>query len=247
MLTTAKKVALIVGTGMAKFFDVRGMEKRNTQYGECFMGRFNVSEGEALLVPRHGPHYSLPPHRINYRAVLRSVRDAGASSVIATNAVGSINKRMKPGDLVVPDQILDFTRGRAETFFDGDGDVVFTDVTKPYSDSIRSALYAAAKRLKVRVHNRGTYVCTQGPRFETAAEIKMFSRLGGDVVGMTGVPEAFLARELGLEYATLCVVTNWAAGIAKQVSHAEVLDIMEDVGPVVRDVIVSTITRELGE
>lgn len=232
---------------MAKFFDVRDMEKKNTRYGECFMGRSTVSGKEVLLVPRHGPSYSLPPHRINYRAILRSVKDAGASYVIATNAVGSINRRMKPKDLVVPDQILDFTKGRTETFFDGEGGVIFTDVTNPYSESIRNALYKAAKRSKIRIHSSGTYVCTEGPRFETAAEIEMFSRLGGDVVGMTGVPEAFLARELGLEYATLCVVTNWAAGIAKQVSHAEVLKIMEDAGPVARDLIESVVAQEFGE
>lgn len=244
-MTTAKKVALIVGTGMADFFDVRDLERRSTPYGESFMGRFTVSGRDVLLVPRHGPNYSLPPHRVNYRAVVRSIRDAQASLVIATNAVGSVNKRMKPGDFVVPDQILDFTRGRSQTFFDGNGNVVFTDVTNPYSEPVRDALCKAAKQSKVRAHRRGTYVCTEGPRFETAAEIRMFSKLGGDVVGMTGAPEAFLAKELGLEYATLCIVTNWAAGIATKVSHAEVLEIMKRVGPIAGDVIKSAVARLL--
>jgi 5'-methylthioadenosine phosphorylase len=240
-MTADPVVALIVGTGMSKLFDVRDSHKASTQYGEAFMGVCDVSGRDVLVVPRHGPEYSVPPHKVNYRAIMRSIKDAGASIVIATNAVGSVNKKMKPGGFVVPDQILDFTRGRPQTFYEGNGEVVFTDVTNPYSTNVRGALCDAAKRLRVKIQRKGVYVCTEGPRFETAAEIRMFSILGGDIVGMTGAPEVFLAREIGLEYATLCIVTNWAAGIATKVSHREVLDVMKESGPIARDIIKSAV------
>jgi len=240
-------VALIVGTGMSKLFDLQKSRILSTKYGETFMGTCEVSGKEVLVVPRHGPEYSVPPHKVNYRAIIRSIKDAGASIVIATNAVGSVNRKMKPGGFVVPDQMLDFTRGRIQTFYEGDGEVVFTDVTNPYSTRVRGALCDVAKRLRIKVQRKGVYVCTEGPRFETAAEIRMFSRLGGDIVGMTGAPEAFLAREAGIEYATLCIVTNWAAGIAPEVSHGEVLDVMKKSGPVARDVIKSAAEQIYGE
>jgi len=240
-MATDPVVALIVGTGMSKLFDVRDPRKVSTQYGETYLGVCEVSGRDVLVVPRHGPEYSVPPHKVNYRAIMRSIKDTGARIVIATNAVGSLNRRMRPGGFAVPDQILDFTRGRPQTFYEGDGEVVFTDVTNPYSTNVRDTLCYAAKRLRVKILRRGVYVCTEGPRFETAAEIRMFSILGGDIVGMTGAPEVFLAKELGIEYATLCIVTNWAAGIAPKVSHGEVLDIMKKSGPVARDVIKSAV------
>jgi len=236
-----RTAAVIIGTGMSKFFDLERLEAVTTPYGKSYLGRLELSGKEVLFAVRHGPQYSVPPHKVNYRALVHSIHDAGGSVVLATNATGSMNKRMSPGDIVIPDQILDFTKGRHQTFFEGDGRVVFTDVTRPYSVYVREMLCDAAKRLKIKVHRKGTYVCTEGPRFETAAEIRMFSMLGGDLVGMTGAPEAFLAKELGMEYGGVCIVTNWAAGIAAQVSHDEVLEVMERTGPRVRDIINSTI------
>jgi len=234
-------VAIIAGTGMSKLLVPEDLRPVETPYGETYLGRLSISGKPVLIAPRHGPRHSVPPHKVNYRAMLHSVKAAGASAVIATSATGSMNKRMKPGDLAVPDQILDFTKSRPQTFFDAEGNLVFTDVTNPYSERVRKVLFRAAKRLGVRVHGKATYVCTEGPRFETTGEIKMFSKLGGDLVGMTGAPETFLARELGIEYATLSIVTNWAAGIAPRVSHEEVLEVMKRVGPVVRDIIVSAV------
>ncbi len=171
---------------------------------------------DIVFMPRHGPDHSLPPHRINYRANIWALKDHGVSAVIAIATVGGISPAARPGALLIPDQVLDYTHGRDATFYDGaDGGVAHVDMTEPYCDALRRRIVEASARCGAEMVDGGTYAATQGPRFETAAEIKCLERDGADVVGMTGMPEAALARELQLAYAAVCIVVNPAAGMAE--------------------------------
>lgn len=210
-------LAIIGGSGLGI---LRGLEPAServeqTPYGDpsaplsigVFAGR------EIIFLPRHGRPHSVPPHRINYRANIKALQQCGAEIIIGINAVGGITRKMYPARIVIPDQIIDYTSSRPHTFYEGDpGRVVHVDFTRPYSEPARRLLVASAERLGFGAHAGGTYGATQGPRLETAAEILRMERDGCDVVGMTGMPEAGLARELGLAYASVCVVANWAAG-----------------------------------
>lgn len=224
------RLAIIGGTGVYDpriLSDIREEEVR-TPYGDVRL-RVGTYEGEEVaFLPRHGAKHSVPPHLINYRANIWALKHLGVERVIATTAVGSTNLAMKPGDFVIVDQFIDFTRGRTETFFEGgEQGVVHTDFTEPYCPECRKVMKQAAAGLPVVVHERGCYVCTEGPRFETPAEIRMFQKLGGDLVGMTNVPEVTLAREAGLCYATVSMVTNFGAGISPTpLTHEEVLEVM---------------------
>lgn len=221
------KIAVIGGTGVYDpnmLSDIRDIQL-TTPYGEAsgIVGTFEGSE--IIFLPRHGQKHSVPPHKVNYRANIAGLKSAGVTHVISTGAVGSLNEDMGPGNFVIIDQFLDFTKTRESTFFDGGSmGVVHADCTEPYCNEIRKILLEAAKSLNLTAHSKGCYVCTEGPRFETPAEIRAYRILGGDVVGMTNVPEVVLAREAGICYATACIVTNFAAGISRApLSHDEVL------------------------
>ena len=222
--------AIIGGTGVYDprlLKDLRTEEVR-TPYGDVEVQVGTYEGVEVAFMPRHGRGHSIPPHRINYRANIWGLRHLGVRRVLATAAVGSLNPEMEPGHFVIVDQFLDFTKGREHTFFDGgENGVVHTDMTHPYCPELRASLIRQAERLGLRCHGAGVYVCTEGPRFETAAEIRAYRILGGDVVGMTNVPESTLAREAGLCYAAMAMVTNMAAGISKSpLTHEEVVEIM---------------------
>ena len=199
-----------------------------TPYGTVTLSLGQVGPRRVGFLPRHGEGHSVPPHRVNYRANIWALQRLGVRHVLATGACGSLSEGIPPGTLALVDQFLDFTQGRPSTFFDGqDGLVRHTDMTDPYCPRLRSALAAGAAALGLPLTPRATYVCTQGPRFETPAEIRAFARLGGDLVGMTGVPEVCLAREAGLCYATVAISTNFAAGLAGlPLQHAEVVAAM---------------------
>ncbi len=199
-----------------------------TPFGEARPFRGFYRGGEVAFLPRHGAGHTVPPHLVNYRANIWALRAIGADRILATAAVGSLRREMRPGDAVVIDQFLDFTKSRPLTFFDGgEHGVIHVDYTEPYCHEVRAALFGAAKDAGLRTHDGGCYACMEGPRFETPAEIRMLDKLGADVVGMTSVPEVTLAREAGICYATVCMVTNYAAGLAGQsLSHQEVLDLM---------------------
>ena len=211
------KLAIIGGSGLERIDGLQEVcrETVETPYGEpsAPLRHGILGSLEIVFLPRHGEGHTLPPHRINYRANIAALRQVGVTHVIAVAAVGGITAKMAPRTLVVPDQIIDYTYGRAHTFFDGeDGNVTHVDFTHPYSDALRYDLVAAARYAGIEVIDGGCYGCTQGPRLETAAEIARMERDGCDLVGMTGMPEAALAREAGLEYACLALVVNWAAG-----------------------------------
>jgi 5'-methylthioinosine phosphorylase len=210
-------LAVIGGTGLyslAALEDAKAMTAA-TPYGmpsgPLRVG--HVGAHRVAFLARHGEQHALPPHRVNYRANLWLLKEIGATRVLAVNAVGGITERYAPRAIGVPDQIIDYTWGRISTFCEEHGtDVLHVDMTEPYTPSLRAALLAAASAAGIAVVDGGCYGATQGPRLETRAEIVRLRRDGCDLVGMTGMPEAGLARELGLGYASLALVANWAAG-----------------------------------
>lgn len=210
-------VAIIGGSGLTNLqnLQITRREVVRTPYGEPSgaMVYGQLSGKEVVFLPRHGPNHTIPPHQINYRANIWALKQSGIRRVIAVAAVGGISDGLEASDLVLPDQMVDYTYDRAHTFFDGEGKkVMHVDFTYPYCMELRQNLVEAARRARIDLADRGTYGATQGPRFETAAEIRRMERDGCTVVGMTGMPEAALAREADLRYATLAVVANRAAG-----------------------------------
>jgi 5'-methylthioadenosine phosphorylase len=222
-------IGIIGGTGLCKLDERAAPETVETAYGPATIVRSALGGREVIFLARHGAGHTIPPHRINYRANIRALADLECRSVLATNAVGSLRLDRGPGAFAVPDQFLDFTRQRALTFFDEpEGRVVHVDFTEPYCPRLRGLLAEAGRELGMALAEGGVYACAEGPRFETAAEIRMYRTLGADLVGMTGVPEVVLAREAGLCYASLCTVTNLAAGVsAEPIRHGEVEALME--------------------
>lgn len=209
------ELAIIGGTGLTSLngLSITRREVVNTPYGEpsgpLIHGRF--FDKAVVFLARHGYGSNIPPHRVNYRANIWALKDMGLENVIAVNAVGGIRPDLAPGTLLIPDQIIDYTSSRGHTFFeDGLSHVVHVDFTEPYCVRLRNVLVEAAQALGVA--EGGTYAATQGPRLETAAEVDRLERDGCHVVGMTGMPEAALARELDLCYAACAVVANAAAG-----------------------------------
>ena len=186
----------------------------------------HLGNARVAFLARHGEGHALPPHRVNYRANLHALQQAGVRRVLALNTVGGITEGYGPRVLACPDQIIDYTWGRESTYWDGEGEALHVDFGQPYSPALRTRVLAAAQAAGVAVVDGGCYGATQGPRLETNAEIARMRRDGCDLVGMTGMPEAALARELGLEYACLAIVANWAAGCgdAQEITLAEVLD-----------------------
>ena len=214
-------LAIIGGSGLTalKNLQLTRREGVGTPYGEpsAPMVFGQLGGREVVFLPRHGPSHTIPPHDINYRANIWALKQTGARKVVAVNAVGGISPAyLDPGSLVIPDQIVDYTWGRAHTFFGSEHkQVTHVDFTEPYCEELRRVLLDAAGRAGLAAVGRGTYAATQGPRFESAAEILRLERDGCDVVGMTGMPETGLARELELCYASVAVVVNPAAGKAK--------------------------------
>jgi len=230
---TAGNIAIIGGTG----FEVLPSDiyaepiEVTTRYGgvRVLSVSDNYTEPQKLyFLSRHGADHGLAPHEIDYRANIAALVALGVRAVLATNAVGSLRKVLLPGTLVLLDDFIDQTRGRERTYFRSPEAWSHTDFSIPYSPCLRQAVITAAAELGIQVTNGGTYVGCDGPRFETPAEIRMFARLGGDVVGMTGLPEAVMAREAGLHYAALAIITNLGAGLTEApIRHEEVVDEME--------------------
>ncbi|MBB3046484.1 5'-methylthioinosine phosphorylase [Litorivivens lipolytica] len=214
-------IAIIGGTGLCDWQGAEHIssEPIETPYGEASapLRRMRYQGSEFVFLPRHGDGHKFPPHKINYRANIWGLKSLGISQVIAVNAVGGIHPDCGTGALVVPDQIIDYSYGREHTFYDGsDGRLDHVDLGEPYSMALRRRILAAGQSEGVALVDGGVYACTQGPRLETAAEIQRLKRDGADLVGMTAMPEAGLAREAGLDYASLCLVVNPAAGLSSE-------------------------------
>jgi 5'-methylthioinosine phosphorylase len=210
-------LAVIGGSGLYKFQGLENAKRHAVETpfgaasGDIVLGDF--AGKRVAFLARHGESHSLPPHRVNYRANLWALHDLGARAVVGVNAVGGIRADMGPRAIVVPDQLIDYTHGRYTSFCDVEGaEVNHIDFSEPYTASLRYRLLQAARQVGIAAIDGGCYGATQGPRLETRAEIARMKRDGCDLVGMTGMPEAALARELGLEYACLALVANFAAG-----------------------------------
>jgi len=222
-------LAIIGGSGLNQFpeLEIISEQQIHTPFGDCSAPLIfaSLQNRQLVFLPRHGQGHRLPPHQINYRANLWALKEVGVMHVLAVNAVGGIHSHMEPGTFVVPHQIIDYTYGREQSYnFLSDGYINHIDFTHPYNDAMRQQLIASLLAMNLPFQDFGVYACTQGPRLETAAEVLRLQRDGCDLVGMTAMPEAALARELGLEYAALCLVVNWAAGLAgEELSMDEIM------------------------
>jgi 5'-methylthioadenosine phosphorylase/5'-methylthioinosine phosphorylase len=222
------KLAIIGGTGLTQLGDLKIIkrEQMETPYGspsaEFVTGELN--QKEIIFLARHGNPHTIAPHKINYRANIWGLKQLGVEYIIAVAAVGGITAEMVPAHIAIPDQIIDYSYGRQHTFFEDEKDgVTHIDFTYPYNQKLRSRLITAAAKANIKISPLGTYGCTQGPRLETAAEIQRMERDGCDLVGMTGMPEAALAKELDMDYASISVIANWAAGKTEgEITMAEI-------------------------
>ena len=219
-------LAVIGGSGLSKLanMEIAGRKVCRTPYGEpsgpLTIGRLRGRE--VVFLPRHGHGHTIAPHEVNYRANIRALKDEGVEGIVSVASVGGIRADLGPGVLVVPDQILDYTWGRRSIFFDGGGTpVTHIDFTEPYDRALSGRILSAAESCGEKILHGAVYATTQGPRLETAAEINRLERDGADLVGMTGMPEAVLARELDLPYAAIGVVANFAAGRGDSASRIE--------------------------
>lgn len=236
------QIAIIGGSGLYAILKKQKSRRLTTPFGAAAPIELGEISGRpvAFLNRHQSPDrqvtstHTIPPHAVNYRANMLALRQVGIRYVLVTTAVGSLREELPPGQLVIPHQLLDLTRSRASTFYNGStafeiegkpvSGVAHIDVTDPLCPTLRRILLDTCKELGFLVADSATYATMEGPRFETAAEIEMLRRLGGDIVGMTLAPEAFLARELGMCYAACSVVTNYAAGLAKTpITHEETL------------------------
>lgn len=229
-------LAIIGGTGLTQLANMEIVRRQvvRTPYGEpsgaLTFGR--IERQEVVFLARHGYGHTIPPHRVNYRANLWALaREAKAEAIVSVASVGGIRTDLKPGSLLIPDQIIDYTWGRHVSFHEGgETPVVHIDFTEPYDSAMRARLLRAGEAAHLEIADGGVYAATQGPRLETAAEVNRLERDGADVVGMTGMPEASLARELEVPYASLCVVANWAAGRgnnARRISFDEIEAVLQ--------------------
>ena len=243
-------LALIGGTGLTELDEHSEQLEFNTPYGLPSAPIRVVSNDpiRLLFLPRHGSPHRFPPHCVNYRANLWALREAGANHVLAVSAVGGITDAYSPGVIAAPDQLIDYTWGRQHTFSDsGDVELVHVDFTQPYEGPLRRELLAAAKQEQLPLVDGGCIGVFQGPRLESAAEVERARRDGCDMAGMTSLPEAGLARELGLDYAGLAVISNFGAGISGQpLSEDEIAETLREPMKKVRQLVRALVGRLAG-
>lgn len=231
------KLAVIGGSGLEQLLQGSRELRVGTPYGPAPpVSIGSVGRQEVAFLPRHGSSHELPPHKVNYRANIHALKQLGVERIIATNAVGSINPEYSPGDVVIPIDILDMTKSRSTTFYDGPP-VTHVDVSEPYCPEVRKALIESSKSVRTKAWSDSIMAATEGPRYETPAEIRMLHKLGADIVGMTGAPEVFLARELEICYATVCFISNRAAGQQEKLSATEVMEIGRRLMPEILEII----------
>jgi len=217
------KYAVIGGTGVYDLLENTERMTVSTAFGEVEIDKAKYKDVEIAFLARHGREHSTPPHKINYLANMKALAQLGVKHIYATAAVGSCNEEYKPGDIVIINDFIDFTKSRPLSYFDGEGeDVVHFEMEDPYCINMRNKFLYAADFHEVDIKGNAVYVCTEGPRFETSAEIKMFKTLGGEVVGMTGVPEVVLAKELKMCYSSVGIITNYATGIGEKADLEEI-------------------------
>lgn len=213
------KFAIIGGTGVYAMDASLKEVAIATPYGEIVFDTVTKNGKEIVFLPRHGKNHSTPPHKINYLGNMWALKEYGVEKIYATGAVGSCNPKFSPGDVVVLNDFLDFTKVRPITFFDGKDGVAHVSMKDPYCKDLRELLFKYDGDVEMK--GQGIYVCTEGPRFETAAEISYYKMIGGDVVGMTNVPEVVLAKELGMCYSCVGIITNWCTGLVEDEASGE--------------------------
>ena len=242
--------AIIGGTGVYNVYEVTEKREIETQFGKVIFDVINVEGEEICFFPRHGSDHSLPPHKINYKANMTALKSIGITHIYGMVTVGSVDINIKEGSIVVIDDFLDFTSGRDATFFNGEnGKVNHVDMTDPYCVNLRTEFIKKAEELGIEVVKKGVYVSTNGPRFETKAEIKMYQMIGGTVVGMTNVPEVVLAKELGMCYSAIGLVSNMACGIkdenlAQKDHKSEIASAKLDVTKIMLKVFTEELTQD---
>lgn len=225
-------IGIIGGSGLYEMpgFRAKGERKVLTPFGEpsAAYREGEMSGVRVFFLPRHGPSHRIPPDKVNYRANIWGFRELGVERIISVSATGGINPDFPPGDIVLLDQIIDMVQGmRASTFYENE--VVHVDFTEPYCPSLRQSILSAGEKSGIGIRPSGTYICVNGPRLESRAEIKLYGSMEADVVGMTAMPEAALARELEICFSAVAVVTNYAAGLAgRKLSAVEVVRKMHD-------------------
>ena len=224
MAVSGKQYAIIAGSGFRSFGSDSVGQSIDTAFGNPSgpVRELQYDDHMVYLLPRHGDELLIPPHLINYRANMKALQQLGTDRVIAVNTVGVISSNIHPGEVVVPDQLIDYTWGRDHSVYEGVESLEHIDLTNPFSEHLRQEVLQAARHSDASVHNGGVYAVTQGPRLETAAEVDRLERDGADYVGMTAMPEAALARELGMDYACLSLVVNYAAGRGEHSIHADI-------------------------
>ncbi len=223
-----KRMGLIGGTGLDHWGEPVRAHELTSDYGQpsSVLAEYDVEGLQIFFLPRHGTRHTIPPHAVNYRANIDLLRQMDVDAVLAVNAVGGIASHYSPGALVIPDQLIDYTWGRNHSFSMGaDDDLQHVEFTHPFSANLSTKLAAAANRAGVEIAAHACLAVTQGPRLETAAEVRRLGRDGCDLVGMTTMPEAALAREAGLDYACLCVVANRAAGLDSELPSMEAIEV----------------------
>jgi len=237
-------IGIIGGSGLYK--SLSGLQKSRdiviqTPYGQVICTTGVLGSKEIVFLSRHGKIKQVPPHCINHHGNIYALKKAGVTHVIAVSAVGSLNKEMPPGSFVLPSQYIDFTR---EVFTFYDDEIKHVDMTEPFSEHMREIMADTLAEQKFPFYKGGVYACMPGPQFETPAEITMLSRLGADIVGMTVVPEAKLAREAELDYQPLCMVVNWAAGISpEKITHETTLKVVGEMNEKLNVVLESAIKK----
>lgn len=221
------RYAIIAGSGFTAFGAEAAAQRVTTRFGEpsAPLRQLSFGDHDVAVLLRHGENHDIPPHAINYRANLAALVQTGVTRVIALNTVGSIRRSAGPGQLAIPEQLIDYTWGRVHSIYAGvSANLDHVDFTEPFSAELRAALLEAAEAAGAACHDGGVYGVTQGPRLETAAEVDRYERDGVDYIGMTGMPEAGLARELGLDYAMLSLIVNYAAGRGDKAIHEDIED-----------------------
>ena len=220
-----RQFAVIAGSGFQDFGTSSVEQHVDTRFGKPSspIRELGFENQRVYLLARHGDALLIPPHAINYRANLQALQQFEVDSVVAINTVGVITADRHPGQIAIPDQLIDYTSGREHSIYDGSGsEIDHIDFTDPFSSSLRNALLTAAKAAEISAYDGGVYAVTQGPRLETTAEVDKLEKDGVDYVGMTAMPEAALARELGMEYACLSLLVNYAAGRGEKSIHADI-------------------------
>ncbi len=243
-------IGVIGGTGLYDPDFIENPEgiEIETPFGQVAVLLGKIQGVKVCFIPRHGPLHRLPPHRVNYRGNISAMKAAGVERVLSVNSVGSLDETIQPGSVLVPHDFIDLTFRREQTFFDDE--VVHVDMTEPYCGEMRHTILKCAQKIWPHVREKGLYVCTEGPRFETPAEIKRLRMVGGDVVGMVGCPEVVLAREKEMCYASICTVTNYGCGISRTpLTVREVTAVVENNGVLMKKAlkqIVKSLPNERG-